>query len=1021
MKALLTSALVFTATVAVHAEWRQIFVPVADKAELTRLAGVLGGFDPCGTLISEAGVDLPVETADYERLVSAGFLPEVLIPDLEAHYAERVGASRNYGAYHTYSEGMAEIQQLHLDFPSIVSLPISIGTTDEGNTIWALKISDNPEVDEDEPEVFYNSYIHAREAITIEVLLHFMHHLTDNYGTDERVTGIVDGRELWFVPFMNPDGVLYNEATNPNGGGMWRKNRTDNGDGSYGTDLNRNFGYEWGFDNAGSSPIPSEITYRGPSAFSELETQAVRSFVNDREFASSITYHSYSNLLIYPWGYDELHVPEPDHSAFVSMTGQMAAINGYSPGTAWELLYTTNGDSDDWLYGASDEHGPIFAITPEVGGSGDGFWPSESRIPTLVAENLEPNLLFAEMAGNPWSTLPPATPTLDAIGAVGADYLVSWTTPAPDAHNPATAYALRELAGLTVGTDAFADESNWEPGATAFALSSSRSASPPTSYYGGTGDNRNAISRLAQAIDVQPGDAIEMQIWYTIESNWDYAYVEVSLDGASWQSIPGNVTTTSNPNGNNDGHGITGSSGGWVAASFPLDAWAGQSLFVRLRYQTDANTLGEGVYVDDFSPAAAFASETLLADDIAGESYAVTGQESGEYWYQVRAVDGDGDWSSWSPAELAVVTGGPDLSPPQIAHAGLPDTGNAAGPWTVTAQIADPSGVASASLEHRIDGGAWQAVAMAPAREAWTADIPGPAAWSSLVEYRILATDASENANAGESGIFGFTILPPAGLEYCQDFEAGLDDFTVEVYDALGNGWTTSTYTGQGGTAYASYSDAGQEDHAALISPAFDCSEQGTVRLDFWHHLRMGYAGAWTDAYVRGSNDGGASWPYLLGEWHEDDQAGEFVVEGANQLDISSWAAGRSDVRVLFEFHDLYDWYWHVDDVCLTGTLAEQPDPVELRIALAGANGVALAWDEVAHALTYDVYAGEYGALTLVASVTEPSWTDAIGGLGQRYYQVVARTSALLEDASVPSIDPAANRRAASPLDKLVP
>ena len=1021
MKFLLAALL--TVAAAAHAEWRQVFVPIADKSDLPRIAAAIGGLDPCGTTITEAGVEMPLETQAVDRLLAAGFQPQTLIADLEAHYAERVGASRNYGAYHTYSEGMAEIEQLHADFPDIVGTPFSIGSTLQGNTIWAFKVSDNPEVDEDEPEVLFGAYIHAREAITIEVLLHYLHYMTDNYGSDARVTTIVDGREQWFIPFINPDGVLYNESTNPNGGGMWRKNRRNNGDGSWGVDLNRNYGYQWGYDNTGSSPWSSDETYRGTAAFSEPATQAFREFVNLHPIAAMQSYHSYGGYMLYPYGYSDIQCEEPWHSGYVAATAQMSAGNGYATGTAWELLYNTNGDAVDWGHGATGEHPRIFSMTTEVGTSSDGFWPSESRIPTLVAENLEPNLLFAEMAGNPWSILPPAAPTLAGIGTVGSDYLVSWSTPSPDPNNPATAYALRELSGLSTGTDAFDDGGNWEAGATAFALSSARSSSTPTSYYGGTGNNRNAVSTLAQAVDVQAGDAVGMDLWYNIESNWDYAYVELSLDGLAWQSIPGSVTTNSNPNGTNEGNGITGASAGWVAATFPLDAWAGQSVHLRLRYRTDGNVLGEGIYVDDFSPVRTFASETLLADDIAGESWAVSGQENGEYWYQARAVDAEGDWSAWSAAELAVVAGGPDLTPPQIAHAGLGDTSDADGPWTVTAQITDASGVAWASLEHRVDGGAWQQVAMAPLREAWTADIPGPASWGSTVEYRLSAADLSENANQAQSAVFAFAILPPAGLEYCQDFEGGLADFSVETYDPNGNGWTTSTYTNQGVTAYMSYSASGQEDHSALLSPVFDCSQQGTVQLGFWHHLRMGYAGAWSDAYLRGSIDGGDSWPYLLGEWHEDDQAGDFIVEGTNALDIGPWAAGQGQVRLMWEFHDLYDWYWHVDDVCVTGTVALQPDPVTLGIEVAGDDAI-LSWEAVPFATAYDVFAGSaaYAGLAQVATVATPGWTDTGGAHdAQRFYQVVARNSALLVNPAVPTIDPAANRRPAAPRVKPTP
>ncbi len=641
-----------------HAAWHQVFLPVADKSELPSLVASLPGLDPCGTVISEAGIEFPVDDAGLARLQQAGHNPQFVIADLEQHYAERLSASRNYGDYHTYSEGMAEIQQIHADFPSIVSEPIVIGTTLEGNDIWAFKVSDNPEMDEDEPEVLYSAYIHAREAITIEVLLHFVHHLTDNYGTDLRVTDIVNERELWFVPFINPDGVLYNEANNPNGGGMWRKNRRNNGDGSWGVDLNRNFGHFWGYDDEGSSPFGYDETYRGAEAFSEPATQAIRDFVNSRNFTAALTYHSYSNLLLYPWGYDAIHVPEPDHSGFQMITGLMAEHNGYTCGTGWELLYTTNGDTDDWFYADDDGHEKILAITPEVGSSSDGFWPQESRIPTLVAENLEPNLIFAEIAGNPWPLLPPATPELAEIGVTGQDYTISWTTPEPDDFNPATAYELVELHGRTFGEDAFDGDTNWIGENVSFELSSERFSSAPTSYFSNNGNYLNAVSQLAQDIQVEAGMSVEFDCWYEIEQDWDYAYLEISSGGSGWTGLAGSITTNSNPNGSNNGNGITGYSAGWVSASFPLEDYVGQTVSLRLRYTTDGWVSEEGIYVDNFSPVASWESESVIASEITEEFWNVSAQPEGEYWYRVRALDAEGDWSAWSNLAQALVSGG---------------------------------------------------------------------------------------------------------------------------------------------------------------------------------------------------------------------------------------------------------------------------------------------------------------------------------------------------------------------------
>ncbi len=120
-----------------------------------------------------------------------------------------------------------------------------------------VKISDNPNVNETEPEVLYTALHHAREPVGAMQMLFYMYYLLENYDNDPFIQALVDNTEMYFVPVVNPDGYVYNQTTNPNGGGMWRKNRRNNGSaGLYGSDLNRNYGYMWGYDNNGSSPYP---------------------------------------------------------------------------------------------------------------------------------------------------------------------------------------------------------------------------------------------------------------------------------------------------------------------------------------------------------------------------------------------------------------------------------------------------------------------------------------------------------------------------------------------------------------------------------------------------------------------------------------------------------------------------------------------------------------------------------------------------------------------------------------------
>ena len=179
-------------------------------------------------------IDIVTNQEEFDRLRSWGYGLEMVHGDLVAFYQSRLEMAKDMGGYHTYSEVMAALDSMHALYPSITTAKMDIGHSLEDSVIWAIKISDNPEVDEDEPEVFFNSLIHAREPAGMEVLLYFMWYLLDNYGSDPEATHLVNDREIWIVPVVNPDGYCYNEYQHPEGGGMWRKNRYYCGSGDWG-------------------------------------------------------------------------------------------------------------------------------------------------------------------------------------------------------------------------------------------------------------------------------------------------------------------------------------------------------------------------------------------------------------------------------------------------------------------------------------------------------------------------------------------------------------------------------------------------------------------------------------------------------------------------------------------------------------------------------------------------------------------------------------------------------------------
>ena len=305
------------------------------------------------------------------------------------------------GGFFTYTEMLAELDNMAALYPNLITFKAPIGsfTTVEGRPIYWVRISDNPNVNETEPEVFYNSIHHAREPASLSQSIFYMWYLLENYATNTEIQNLVNNTEMYFVPCVNPDGYVYNQTTDPSGGGMWRKNRRDNNDGTFGVDLNRNYGYNWGYDDTGSSPTTNDETYRGPTAFSEPETQALKYFCENHQFKIALNYHTYGNLLVYPWGY-ELSIYTPDSATFVNYAQLLTNENNYIYGTGDQTVgYVTNGDSDDWMYGEQGSKPKILSMTPEAGDASDGFWPAQSNIINICKTNISQNIHMAHLAG----------------------------------------------------------------------------------------------------------------------------------------------------------------------------------------------------------------------------------------------------------------------------------------------------------------------------------------------------------------------------------------------------------------------------------------------------------------------------------------------------------------------------------------------------------------------------------------------------------------------------------------------
>ena len=297
--------------------------------------------------------------------------------------------------YHDYAEMVALLEQWAADYPDILHL-YSIGQSIEGHALWTVKISDNVTDDESasEPGIVIVGQHHAREHISREVPLGLIDYLVETYDILYSTTTLVDSREIWITPALNPDGAEYDIT----GGSYhyWRKNRRDNPDSEcWGVDPNRNYGYMWG--QSGSSPYECDETYRGAYAFSEPETAMFRDHVESHSNIDILlTYHNYSELLLYPWGYTYDSIPSGDRARHVALGEVYVSFNGYTLQQASDL-YPTSGDTCDWSYGELGITSFTVELSPDSWGD---FYLPDEQIERVIGENLPGMLYMISEAGS---------------------------------------------------------------------------------------------------------------------------------------------------------------------------------------------------------------------------------------------------------------------------------------------------------------------------------------------------------------------------------------------------------------------------------------------------------------------------------------------------------------------------------------------------------------------------------------------------------------------------------------------
>lgn len=560
------------------------------------------------------------------------------------------------GGYLTYQEILDALDMMRTKFPDLVSARTIMSDTiitHDGNPIWWVRISDNPDTEEPEPQLLHTALHHAREPGGMTQMIFFMWYLLENYDTHPEVKGLVDNAELYFVPCVNPDGYLYNESTNPEGGGLWRKNRLDNGDGTFGVDLNRNYGYQWGVDNQGSSDLPNSSTYRGPAPFSEPETRMIRDFCSAHNFGIALNYHVFGNLLIYPWAFSNASAD----TYFPYLAEGLVSQNGYRPGPPiFTVGYPVNGSSDDWMFA---EPG-IFSYTPESGPSSLGFWPPADTIDFFnkrnmyanlmtgwsllnfaVAKDLMTNEIFEKDFSVPVDVkrygLQDGTFTVD-VNAISANTIIS-SAPQSISLGPMTSDTLfftgtiaqQAQTGDTVileitidngiwtqrdtvlkiftngpripvFADVFDEGNNWQGG---WKLTTEDFYSPPTSWTDSPAEPyfNNAVNATTTAsyysIPDKPFPTLSFYAKWSVEAGYDWVQTEALDSDGNVFPLCGRYShagTTNQP------QGIPlwdGSQLNWVEELIDLSDFKGKSIKIRWSLHSDSELVLDGFYIDD--------------------------------------------------------------------------------------------------------------------------------------------------------------------------------------------------------------------------------------------------------------------------------------------------------------------------------------------------------------------------------------------------------------------------------------
>jgi carboxypeptidase T len=590
---------------------------------------------------TERGFEIVVDSDILNERLSRNEY-EIIILDLEEYFRSRASS------YPTLQEVIDSVYSFALNYPLIVKLDTIGPLTYEGRRILALKISDNVNINENEPKLLFEGMHHAREWPAIVMPLFIIDTLVTGYINDvPDIRQFVENLELWFIPIVNPDGYKY---SHDDGHSLWRKNRRYFSiSNSYGVDLNRNYwGYpdlaslgNWGSPH-GASYNPSSNTYMGQFPLSESGVKAVFELRKKYNFIASLSYHSYSEIISWPLNFSYNLAKDSSLLEWVG-TEMSKRISGQSGRTYTPMqgssYYFTVGDENDFAYGYSlfKKGRATLPYTVELCES--EFAPPESCLVQILHENFDGVYWLLENAYQISDSLKNRTQVIcefDSLSFfVPSDFTITW-------HEVCgmddSFYVIRRLGNLLYGVDGAEEESElWimngfgrvDEGAYSGNYCYRSQSTSPSDYM----RTRNPFP---------PPEEFKFWVKHEIASEYAFGYFEVSDDNRFWHIV----------------RSYKGNSDGWIPNSLALRAFAdsifGDSLkplFYRFRLCEYGNS---EFFVDEIENLGFFGSDSII-DTVASTSYSFSDHPEGSFYLTVRGKNSRG-WGDWCcPIEYYVI------------------------------------------------------------------------------------------------------------------------------------------------------------------------------------------------------------------------------------------------------------------------------------------------------------------------------------------------------------------------------